>query len=66
MIIEHLEPLFYITKDLKGNADLQEGAGKASHGALWETLLVFESLLSHFKILEDHAKAGDFHENPCI
>jgi hypothetical protein len=61
-----LAPLFYLTKDLKGNADIQEGEGKASYGALWETLLVFDSILLHFERLEECAKAGDFNNNPRI
>jgi hypothetical protein len=34
IIKEQLEPLFYTTKALKGNADLQDSAYKASHGCL--------------------------------
>jgi hypothetical protein len=34
IIKEQLEPLYRCTKDLEGNATLQEGAGRALHGAL--------------------------------
>jgi hypothetical protein len=51
VIKEHLMPLFLRTKDLEGNAKLKEGALKASYGALWELLPVFEHVLKHFKEL---------------
>jgi hypothetical protein len=41
LIKEQLEPLFRLTKALKGNADLKDGARKALYSALWEILLVF-------------------------
>ena len=63
---DQLEPLFRITKSLEGNADLQDGARKASHGALWELLPIFEFLLSHFEGLEKEAKAGKFNHHPGI
>ena len=34
LIKEHLEPLFLLTKSLKGNADLTEGVRKASYSTL--------------------------------
>ena len=34
LIKDHLEKLFYLTKNLEGNADLQESGKRASHGAL--------------------------------
>jgi hypothetical protein len=34
LIKDHLKVLFRVTKDLEGNAELKEGALKASHGAL--------------------------------
>ena len=49
-----------MTKDLEGNYDLKDGARKASHGALWEVLLVFEFVLSHFEKLKKQVKAGAF------
>jgi len=58
--------LFYATKSLEGNADLTEGAKKASHGALWELLPVFEHILKHFEDLQTRAAAGEFHDNPRI
>jgi hypothetical protein len=61
-----LEPLFRLTKDLEGNHDLKDGAQKASHGALWEVLPVFEFVLSHFENLEIEAKAGAFDGHPGI
>jgi hypothetical protein len=66
LIKNQLEPLFYITKDLEGNANLQDGARKASHGALWEILPTFEFILSHFESLENQAKAGDFYNHSGI
>lgn len=66
IIKDQLEPLFRLTKDLEGNHDLKDGARKASHGALWEVLTVFEFLLSYFEKLEKKAKAGDFDEHPGI
>jgi hypothetical protein len=51
---------------LEGNYDLKDGARKASHGALWEVLPVFEFLLSYFEKLEKKAKARDFDEYPGI
>ncbi len=66
LIKDHLEKLFYLTKNLEGNADLQESGKRASHGVLWETTIVFEALLSHFEKLEDRAKAGEFNSNPRI
>ena len=47
--MDHLEPLFRITKDLEGNSNLREGARKASYGALWETLPIYKALLKHFE-----------------
>jgi hypothetical protein len=34
IIRDQLEPLFFITKGLKGNADIDDGACKASYSAL--------------------------------
>src|SRR5271168_5406254 len=58
IIKSQLEPIFYLTKDLEGNADLPDGARKASHGSLWEVLPTFEHVLAHFENLEKEAKAG--------
>ena len=63
LICDHLSDLFYFTKDLEGNADMQEGAGKASHGSLWEVLPVFDSILSHFEKSETEAKAHKFKDH---
>jgi hypothetical protein len=65
-IKQQLQPLFYLTKDLEGNPDLLEGAGKASHGALWEILPAFEFILGHFEKLEVQAKAGEFNNHKGI
>jgi hypothetical protein len=51
---------------LEGNDDLKDGARKASHGALWEVLPVFEFILSYFGKLEKQAKAGAFDGHPGI
>jgi hypothetical protein len=61
-----LEPLFQLTKDLKGNHNLKDGAQKASHRALWKVLPVFEFILMHFEKLEREAKAGAFNGHPSI
>jgi hypothetical protein len=66
LIKDQLDPLFRLTKDLEGNADLKDRSCKASHGALWELLPVFEHLLAHFEKLEAEAKAGKFHSHPGI
>ena len=66
LIKDQLEPLFRITKALEGNADLKDGAYKASYSALQEILLTFEFLLSHFKGLENDAKAKKFQGHPSI
>ena len=60
VIKDHLEPLFLLTKSLEGNVDLTDGAGRASHGALWEILPVFDHILAHFENLEIQSKAGAF------
>jgi hypothetical protein len=60
LVKEQLEPLFRLTKDLEGNADLKESACKASYGALWELLPAFEYILAHFESLEEDAKAMKF------
>jgi hypothetical protein len=65
IIQKQLEPLFRLTKDLEGNADLKDGVCKASHGALWEILPVMDHV-SHFEGLEKQAKAGDFNRYPGI
>ena len=62
LISKQLEPLFRITKALEGNTKLSEGAGKPSHGALWEVLPAFEGLLAHFERLQRAAENGDFNE----
>jgi hypothetical protein len=59
-----LEVLFRATKSLEGNTKLKEGAYKASYGALWELLPVFEHILKHFKDLQDRASHGEFSNNP--
>jgi hypothetical protein len=61
-----LEPLFRLTKDLEGNYDLKDGARKAFYGALWEVLLVFKFILSHFEKLEREVKGGVFDRHPGI
>jgi len=66
LIKDQLEPLFRLTKDLEGNHDLKDGARKASHGALWEVLPVFEFILSHFEKLEREVKGGAFDRHPGI
>ncbi len=58
--------LFRATKSLKGNTKLKEGARKASHGALWELLPVFEHILKHFEDLQTRASYGEFNGNPRI
>jgi hypothetical protein len=66
LIKTHLEVLFYATKSLEGNTTLKEGARKASHGALWELLPVFEHILKHFEDLQIRATNGEFSGNPRI
>ena len=66
IIKEQLELLFLATKSLEGNAKLKEGALKASHGALWELLLVFKYILKHFEDLQIQAQRGDFNDHPGI
>jgi hypothetical protein len=66
LIANQLEPLFRATKSLEGNTKLNEGAGKPSHGALWELLPVFEYLLANFEKLERQAKEGQFNDHPGI
>jgi len=56
--------LFRATKSLEGNTKLKEGARKASHGALWELLPVFEHILKHFEDLQTRASYGEFNGNP--
>jgi hypothetical protein len=51
---------------LEGNAQLKEGALKASHGALWELLPIFEYILKHFEDLQVQAQRGDFNDHPGI
>ena len=55
-----------MTKDLEGNYNLKDGARKASYGALWEVLPIFEFILSHFKKLEREAKGGAKLYYPCV
>ena len=66
LIKDQLEPLFRLTKDLEGNYNFKDKAQKASYRALWEILLVFEFILSHFEKLEKQAKAGAFNGYPGI
>jgi len=66
LIKDQLEPLFRLTKDLEGNYDLKDRARKASYKVLWEILLVFEFILSHFKKLKKQAKASAFDSYPGI
>ena len=66
IIKDQLAPLFYLTKELEGNADLSEGGGKASHGVLWEVLPMLEEVLDHFEGLEKQAKNSDFNDHPGI
>jgi len=65
IIKDQLEPLFLLTKCLEGNADLKDGAYKASHGSLWETLPVLK-VLDHFEGLEKRSKNSDFDDHPGI
>jgi hypothetical protein len=58
--------LFLLTKNLEGNATLEDGASKASYGLLWELLPAFEFILTHFETLEEQAKAGNFNNHPGI
>jgi len=51
---------------LEGNYNFKDKAQKASYRALWEILLVFEFILSHFEKLEKQAKAGAFNGYPGI
>lgn len=62
IIKDQLEPLFLLTKELEGNADLKDGACRASHGALWEILIVFDDILQHFEDLQTRGLAGEFNE----
>jgi len=66
IIKDHLKPLFYMTKALEGNADLKDGTCKASHGSLWELLLVFEHVLTHFEKLQKRSTASEFGHHPGI
>jgi hypothetical protein len=66
IIKDHLEPLFYMTKALEGNADLKDGTCKASHGSLWELLPVFEHVLTHFEKLQKRSTASEFGHHPGI
>jgi hypothetical protein len=66
IIKKQLKPLYKCTKDLEGNATLQERAGRASYGTLWELLPVFDFILNHFKQLEIRAKRGEFNNSPRI
>jgi hypothetical protein len=61
-IRKQLEPLFYLTKALKGNATAQEKALKASYSALWEVLPVLEHILGHFEQLQNRANNGEFND----
>lgn len=64
LICDMLEPLFRLTKDLEGNADMQESAGHASHGALWEVMIALEHVMSHFEELQN--RINDFIGNQRI
>jgi len=55
-----------LTKDLEGNPDLKDGARKASNGALWEVMPVFQHILSHWEKLEKESKKGTFDRHPGI
>ncbi len=66
IIKQQLELLFLLTKSLEGNVDLEDGVCKASHGALWEILPVFDHVLSHFEQLEIQSKAGVFENHKGI
>jgi hypothetical protein len=66
MIRDQLELLFRLTKDLEGNADLKEGVSRASHGALWEILPVFDTILDYFEDLEQRSRAGEFKHHTGI
>ncbi len=63
IIKNQLEPLFLLTKELEGNADLYDTVGKASHRSLQEVLPVLEEVLDHFKGLEKQAKNSDFNNH---
>jgi hypothetical protein len=57
MIKEQLKPLFCVTKELKGNADLKDSNCKAFYEQLRELLLVFKYILNYFKKLKQRLKA---------
>ena len=60
IIKDQLAPLFYLTKELEGNADLSKGGGKASYRVLQEVLPILEEVLDYFEGLEKQAKNSDF------
>ena len=66
MIKTHLEVLFYTTKSLEDNTKLKEGTHKASYGALWKLLPIFEYILKHFKDLQIRTTPSEFSDNPRI
>ena len=66
LIKDHLETLFRCTKDLEGNTKLSETAMKASHGALWEIMPVFEHILHQFEDLQNRAARREFNHSPRV
>ena len=66
MIKGQLEPLFRITKALKGNVDFKDGNCKASYDHLRELFLVFEHILTHFENLTNQVEKGKFNGHPGI
>ena len=45
---------------------MDDGVCEASHGALWEQLLILEYILEHFESLQKEAKAGKFNQHRGI
>jgi hypothetical protein len=66
IIKQQLQPLFYLTKGLEGNAKMTEGAGEPSYGSLWESLIVLEHIMAHFEGLETQAKRHEFDDHEGI
>jgi hypothetical protein len=66
IIRDQLQPLFLLTKGLEGNAKMTEGALEPSHGALWESLIVLEHIMTHFETLETQSKQHQFNDHAGI
>jgi hypothetical protein len=58
--------LFYLTKGLEGNAKITEGVGEPLYSSLWESLIVLEHIIAHFKGLETQAKRHEFDDHEGI